>query len=465
MHDTVSKIRAYYHSDLDKITGRLEEFLAIPSISAFSEYLPECERCAAWVAKELSDLGFEIEMVDTGYKPLVFARSKSESKDAPTVLFYGHYDVQPVDNDWSSNPFELTNRDGRFFARGAQDNKGQIMYVLSALRALKDSGSELPNLKFLIEGEEESGSKGIAKVLPELADRIKADYLLVCDSTSPEEGVGCLTLSLRGYVKMKLSVRGPKTELHSGHHGGYVMNPLNALQHAMGSLIGEDGTGSHYECKIPGFYDGAALPPRELIEAAAHFDPDLDTYLRQTGVPPAFGDPALSFTERTGLRPSIDIHNTHSGWGKEGDIGFKTAIPASAEAYFSIRYVSGQDPEALFRATKSFLEAHFPPGVSFNLENLGYGMPLMLSPGSPGFDEAKRALETVGDGGKAAIIFGGGSIPIVSSLIEHSGASPILFGFGTPEDNIHGTDESFSWVQFEKGMAAIATFLTTLKKR
>ncbi len=448
------EIEAVFDKNLEQYLSEWKEFLEFPSISMEPEHADSCVRCARWLNSHLESIGFSSRIIETSSHPMVFAKHAGEPT-APTVLFYGHYDVQPVDpiDAWETPPFEPNIRNNRMYARGAQDNKGQILYTLKAMESLLKLGEFMPTVKVLIEGDEEFGSKGIIDALPELREDIKADLLLVTDTGTVSSGAPTIIMGLRGILHMSLKLKGPGHDLHSGSHGGVAPNPATEICRLLATL--HDDTG---RIAIKGFYDDVAEPSDEEKELAnAGFNED--QYISETGIPPTAGEKNYTPAERIGFRPSIDINGVSGGYSGPG---IKTVIPDHADARISARLVPGQDPEKCAQLIADHLMQKTPDGMKLEIPGrLTAGGALSVNPNSKFVAHAKAVLSELSDK-DVAFRWEGASIPIVASLAEMSGAEPILAGFGSDEDNVHAPNESFSLDRFRQGFMYVASMLCSL---
>jgi acetylornithine deacetylase/succinyl-diaminopimelate desuccinylase-like protein len=445
----------YYSTHHERFITEWKEFLSFKSISTDPAFHEDCEQCARWVQSHLTKLGFSAEVWETASKPVVFAeRLGNPSK--PSILFYGHYDVQPVDplDLWQTGPFEPQIRDGRMYARGAEDNKGQVFSYFKALEALLATGADLPTIKVIIEGEEECGSEALHAGLPGWSERIKADILMVADTGMVAEGLPTITMGLRGIAHCEVRAYGPKMDIHSGVYGGMVLNPLQALSRLLASLHKDDGS-----VAVPGFYDGVA-PPTDKERSLANGAPvNIDEVVNFLGVPLGGGEKGYTPLERRGLRPTLEINGI--GGGYQG-AGGKTVIPSHAIAKLSMRLVAGQDPDRVLGAVVSFLKRNPPEGITFEVVDDGVGGPaLQLPADSAVLDFAQVAIRKA-FGRDPAYTWEGASIPIIPLLSQAAGAAPLLVGFGMPEDNIHSPNESYSLRQFEEGFRYVSSFYSCL---
>ncbi|MDP6525294.1 MAG: M20/M25/M40 family metallo-hydrolase [Kiritimatiellia bacterium] len=444
-----------FEQNLDVYIDDWKRFLEFASVGTIPEHDQDCVDCADWLMRRLGKIGFQSEILRTDTKPCVFAERKGDPKH-PVVLFYGHYDVQPADpiEKWDSPPFEPSLRNGRMYARGAEDNKGQVLFVIEALEALVQQDALNATVKVILEGEEESGSKGISASLSEWRDRLAADILMVCDTGTVRSGAPTIIMGLRGIIFLSVHLTGPDHDLHSGVHGGVAPNPAQGVAELIASLHNADGS-----VAVPGFYDGVQ-PPSENERVLANSVPfDKESYLRDTGVEPVAGEQRYTQTERIGFRPTIDINGVNSGYSGEGA---KTIIPSSATAKLSARLVPGQDPSDALDAIIDHLEAQVPAGLELEVTDTEVAGPgFRLDFDSALVNRAKLVLDQLSDQ-DTAFLWEGASIPVVSALAEASGAEPLLVGFGREEDRIHAVNESFSIEQFRDGFLYAALFLASL---
>jgi acetylornithine deacetylase/succinyl-diaminopimelate desuccinylase-like protein len=430
------------------------ELLAFQSVSTDPTYDGDCVRCAEWLVRHLTAIGLRSRLLSTSSKPVVFAEHIGRP-GAPTVLFYGHYDVQPVDpvELWTSPPFQATLRNGRLYARGAEDNKGQLFYVIKAIESLIAAQSLDCTVRIFLEGEEESGSDGIAGAMrswPEL----KGDVLMVCDTGTPKPGTVAITMGLRGIVKLTARLTGPTKDLHSGVHGGIAPNPATQMARLVASLHDERG-----RIAVAGYYDGVApiAPEDKELANIELFTPA--QYVGMVGVPPVGGETDYTLAERRGFRPTIEINGIHSGYDGPGS---KTIIPSSAMVKITSRIVGGQEPERCLGLLVDHLKRHTPAGLTLEISEEGVGGPaLLLSSRSPLIQKAREVIASITDQ-PVVCIWEGASIPIVAELAAVSGAEPLLVGFATEEDNIHAPNESFSIAQFRDGYLYAAAMLQAL---
>lgn len=445
----MSAIEDYLQRHGDEFLAELFELLRIPSVSADPDRAGDVETAARWVADKLAAAGFASEVVATEGHPIVYAESP-RVEGRPTVLVYGHYDVQPADplELWKSPPFEPEIRDGYIYGRGATDDKGQMLTHLFSARAWIEAGGGLPvNLKYLIEGEEEVGSEALAGFIAENTQRLACDAIVVSDGGQFAPGQPAITYGLRGIAYFEVTVRGPDRDLHSGSFGGSITNPALALARMLSGLIDEAG-----RVQLPGFYEDVVPLPDEERRALAGLPFDERQYLEQAGVSGTWGESGYSLLERRWARPTYDICGLTSGYQGAGG---KTIIPHKASAKVSFRLVPNQSPEKVGEALAAMLPKIAPPGVVVEVEPL-HGAPSLLVPlDSPRVKAARRALEYAF--GRAPVMTReGGSIPIVATLREKLGADTLLLGWGQDDDNAHSPNERFSVADFHRGIRASA---------
>jgi acetylornithine deacetylase/succinyl-diaminopimelate desuccinylase-like protein len=437
----------------DEFIDGWERFLEFPSISADPQHAADCRNCAEWLGAHIKAVGFEVSIKETGDGPPVVFGERPGNSDKPVVLFYGHYDVQPVDplEEWNTPPFEPTLRDGRLYARGAEDNKGQVFYTIKAIESLIAAEVDLPTIKVIIEGEEEYGSGGISRALDEWCDMLRADVLLVHDTGTASSGAPTITMGLRGIAHLSAELEAANHDLHSGLHGGLAPNPAQGIAAMVAGLFNSDGS-----VAVAGFYDGV-LPPNDIEKKLAESEPfDEEEYRRLVGTEARGGQQGVAAVERVGFLPSLDINGIHSGYG--GD-GMKTVIASKAIAKISMRLVPNQNPARVLAAVRDHLRASVPAGMRLRITDYGVGGPgFRLDPESEIARKAHGALEEL-DQGDVVFLWSGASIPIVTALAEASGATPLLVGFGHEDDHIHAPNESFSLEQFRSGFIYSALLL------
>ncbi len=427
-----------------------QSFLRIPSVGALPAHAADVRRCAEWLAAALTDAGIEhAEVSETAGHPVVYA-DWLRAPDAPTVIVYGHYDVQPADplDLWTSPPFEPVVVDGRMLGRGAADDKGQIHAHLSAAAGLLATRGSLPvNVRYVFEGEEESSSPSLDAWLEANRERLAADAVIISDTGFFEGNIPSLTVSLRGLMYAQIDVTGPPIDLHSGGHGGVVQNPVLALAHILDAIKGPDG-----RVRIPGFYDDVIELTDAERAAIAALPFDEDAYREALGVDALTGESGYSVLERRSTRPTFDAHGIWGGF--QGD-GPKTIIPAHAHAKVSSRLVADQDPARIFAALQAFVADVAPPGLTVTVRNLGLGRPSRTPTDLPVVRAAERALAAI-FGQHPIHIREGGSIPVTASFERILGLPVVLLGFSQPHEHAHAPNEWFSLANYEGAIRAIA---------
>lgn len=452
----VDQLRALYKKNESQALRDYFTFLKFKSISTDPEYAGEVFRCADWLFKYLQDIGFKVDLWPTNGYPTLFASHMGAGPDKPTLLIYNHYDVQPVDplEEWKSPPFEPTVRNGQVYARGAQDNKGQCFYTIQALKALLERDQKLPvNIKLIIEGEEESGSNGLAKILDKHQQELKADYLAIVDVGLRDPNTPSVTLGVRGLVTLDVIVQGSSTDLHSGSHGGLAYNPLHALVDLLAKLRDDSG-----KITIPNFYKNVG-PITEEEKAPLSLKFDLKQYESTYGIPPTGGEKALSPLERNWLRPTLEINGISGGYS---GVGFKTVIPAKAQAKISCRLVPNQDPQKIGALVAKYLEENAPLGVKVEVHiHPGGGKAVRAGSSSKIVQAFARAFGEVFRA-PCEYIFEGASIPIVTQLASVSQAEVVLVGLGLGDDQIHAPNEHFGLDRVERGFIIMARTLEIL---
>lgn len=447
---TDAALEAHLQSTTAARLADFESFLRIPSIGALPAHAADVRRCAHWLADALTAAGLEhAEVSETTGHPVVYA-DWLHAPDAPTVIVYGHYDVQPVDplDLWTSPPFEPVVVDGRMLARGAADDKGQIHAHLSAAAGLIATRGRLPvNVRYIFEGEEESSSPSLDTWLEDNRERLAADAVIISDTGFFEGNIPSLTVSLRGLMYAQIDVTGSPVDLHSGGYGGVVQNPILALAHILDAIKGPDG-----RVRIPGFYDDVIELTEAERAAMAALPFDEEAYRAAIGVDTLVGEGGYTVLERRSTRPTFDAHGIWGGF--QGD-GPKTIIPAHAHAKVSSRLVADQDPAAIFEALRAFVAEVAPPGVSVTVRGLGLGRPSRTPTDLPVVRAAERALEQVF--GQAPIhIREGGSIPVTASFERILGLPVVLLGFSQPHEQAHAPNEWFLLDNYEGAIRAIA---------
>ncbi len=426
------------------------EFLRIPSVSAKSENKQDIERAAKWVSDHLRAAGFpKVEIVPTNLHPLVYAESL-EAPGAPTVLFYGHYDVQPAEplELWTSPAFEPESRDGNLYGRGTADDKGQVHIHIKALESIYKLHGKFPvNIKVLIEGEEEVGSVSLWDYVQENKEKLKADALIVSDTSMLGTGAPSITYGLRGLNYYQIELTGPARDLHSGVYGGAVPNPLTILAELFAKLHDK-----HFRVAVPGFYDDVDTVYAAERKALKKLPWKLKDFERAVGAPGYFGEKGFSTIERLWIRPTLELNGIWGGYQGEGA---KTVIPSKAYAKFSTRLVPKQSPQKIARLVEKQIRKLLPKSVHCKFEVLSTGKPWVAAFHAPIFQVAQNALEK-GFGKKAVFIREGGSIPFVTQMHDTFKIPCVLIGFGLPDENAHAPDEHIALENYFGGIKAIA---------
>ncbi len=441
-------IEKYFNDNQEQILKEWFTLLRLPTLSTETLRLSDCARAAAWLKKYLTPVGFEVEIQtpESGLPvPVLFAERKSLHAET-TVLLYGHYDVQPAEPlaEWKTPPFEPEVRNGRVYARGAQDNKGQVFAFIQGIKALVESGERVPNIKIVIEGQEESGSAGLLELVPGMADRIKADVLAVSDTGCAADGRPAIIAALRGIQNLTVTLKGPGYDLHSGVHGGTAPNPAQGMAKLLATLHNDDGS-----IAVEGFCDDIIPPSAKEAELACSSQQSEEDYKKEIGCPPYGGERSIEPALRAGFHPTIEINGIYSGHNGPGP---KTVIPSEAGAKLSMRLVPGQKIDKTLPAVKRHLEEHCPQGMAISFSEEVTGAPGFRLPiNSPVFRVAEEVLKEMDERGPV-FKWEGASIPVVAALQEYSGAAPLLVGFGREEDKIHCPNESFGLDQFKQVM-------------
>ncbi len=443
-------IETFIAENEDRFLEELKQFLRIPSIGALPQHSEDMVRCAQFAVDSLLSAGMHrVEAMPTGGAPVVYAEWLG-APGAPTVLVYGHYDVQPVDplDLWTTPPFDPQVRDGELYARGAADDKGQLfMHVKSAEAHIQVNGRVPVNLKFLLEGEEEIGSTHLDAFLAANRDLLAADFVVVSDTGWFDRGVPSLCYGLRGLAYLQVDLKGANSDLHSGSFGGAVANPTQVLAGMIAALKDERG-----HITVPGFYDRVRpLAPEERLRfASLPFDDA--RYRRDLGVPTLWGEEGYTTLERTWARPTLDVNGIWGGFTGEGS---KTVLPARASAKISCRLVPDQDPDEILDLLEARLRELVPPTVAMSVQRLGAGKPVITPLDHPAVQAASRAVERAFQK-PVAFVRSGGSIPIVASFQERLGIPTVLMGMSLPDDHAHAPDERFPLENFFGGIRASA---------
>jgi acetylornithine deacetylase/succinyl-diaminopimelate desuccinylase-like protein len=452
----------YYEDTIVRKMDDLIRFLRIPSISADPAYRGEVRLAAEYVRAWLHRAGLEnaqlIDSPEPGAHPIVYA-DWTHAPGQPTLLLYGHYDVQPPDplDEWISPPFEPAIRDGSIYARGAADDKGQLFILMeSVAQSLRNNGGHLPvNVKFLIEGEEESGGRHIDRFVTENAPSLSADAAVICDTAMFAPGIPSLTTGLRGIVYGEIRVQGAAHDLHSGDYGGVAPNAVEAVAQIIASLKSREG-----KILIPGFYDRVLAPSAMEIDAWNRLPFDPEQFRRQeVGSTALTGEEGFDPLTRMWARPTFEVHGILGGYTGEGA---KTVIPATSSAKISLRLVPGQSPEEVAAQVAAAVEAACPAGVTARFILMHAASPSLIDPGNPFLSKAAQAMETV-FGNTTVYIRCGGSIPIVNLFNHKLGISTVMPGFGLPDDQIHAPNEKLSISNYIQGIASMVQYYEDLR--
>ncbi len=437
-----------------RFVEELKALLRIPSISTLPEHKGDCRLAAESLAAELKRIGMEhVRLIETQGHPLVYG-DWLHATGKPTALVYGHYDVQPPDplDEWLSPPFEPTERDGNIYARGAVDDKGQVVAQVKALESLLAATGKLPiNVRVIFEGEEEVGGEGIADFVASRPPELKADFALVSDTELFAPGLPTLCVGLRGMIYTELEVRSSRTDLHSGVYGGTAPNSFVSLAQILAKLKDEEG-----KILIPGFYDDVIPPSAEELATWKKLPFDEEHYrISEVGSKQLVGEKGYTVLERTWARPTLDVHGIPGGFT---GAGAKTVIPAKATAKVSMRLVPGMTPAKAFALYKSYVEKIAPAGVDVEVRLIHSGDPCVVAVNNPYIQAATRALHEVWSK-DTVFIRSGGSIPIVGDFDRHLGLPSVMMGFGLPDDNLHAPNEKFHLKNFELGIISLIRFM------
>ncbi len=447
----MDKVKDYIEANKERFVSELFELLCIPSISAETAHEPDMRRCAEWLAAALVQAGADrAEVMPTEGNPVVYAEKTIDPK-APTVLVYGHYDVMPVDprGEWRTDPFEPVVANGRIWGRGADDDKGQLWMHAKAFEAMCATGSLPCNVKFMLEGEEEIGSASLYRFCAEHRKLLRADIILVSDTSMLSMQTPSITCGLRGLAYMEVEVAGPDKDLHSGLFGGAVANPANVLARLVAGLTDAGG-----RVTIPGFYDDVRelTPAQRKAFNRAPFS--LRAYKKSLSIGDVEGEAGYTTLERTGIRPSLDVNGIWGGYTGEGT---KTVIPSKASAKISMRLVPNQDYRKIAKLFGKHFRAVAPKSVKVRVTALHGGMPYVAPTDMPAYRAAEKAVyDTFGK--KPLPFYSGGSIPVISGFESILGIKSLLLGFGLAEDAIHSPNESFGLEQFYRGLETIPLF-------
>lgn len=457
MNLEISNLQKWYQEHRETVLGDYFKFLKFKSISTDPAFDKETKECANWLVDYLIHIGMEAESWPTSGKPVIFAKHCKAGKDKPTLLVYQHYDVQPVDplELWKSDPFTATVRDGNVYARGAEDNKGQCFYTITAIKALLELCDRLQfNLKLFIEGEEESGSRGTREVFAAKGKELESDYLLVVDSGLPGPNIPAITLGIRGIITLEVVCRTASGDMHSGTFGGVAYNPNRALATALAKLWDEKG-----KVAIPKFYDDVEELSAKDLEMY-HLEIDEEKVKREFGLKALCPEPGYTIGQSSSIRPTVEINGMSGGYTGEG---FKTVLPAESKAKISCRLVPHQDPAKICENLKEHLLRNLPKGLEVEI-NIDQGSPAFRSKHDSFIAKlvAKAYEEVLGKPCQYCLM--GGSIPITVELAHYSQADTVLMGYGLDSDQIHAPNEHFGLDRFEQGFLTMGRIFGKLNE-
>lgn len=450
--DHLKELDRYFTENRSAHLAELNDFLSIPSISSLSGHKEDMKKAAEWLAGSLESAGLEnISIDETAGHPVVYA-DWLHAEGQPTLLIYGHYDVQPVDplELWDSAPFEPEVRDNKLYARGASDDKGQVFMHVKAVEALFKTNGKLPvNVKFCIEGEEEIGSPNLPAYVEDNQDKLAADVIVISDTGMQGPGQPAVCYGLRGLAGVQIDVKGAKGDLHSGLYGGGVQNAIHALVELLASFRDKEGT-----ITVDGFYDDVRPATEEEREEYRKLGFDEDALKKELGVSELFGETGYSHLERTWTRPTLEINGAFGGFSGEG---IKTVLPAEAGAKITCRLVPDQDPDDIVQKLRSHIEKNKPAGVTVEVTEFDKGKPFLTPYDHPAIQAAGTSYERVYQV-PTAYTRGGGSIPIVAAFDEILGLPVVLMGFGLSSENFHAPNEHFHLENFDKGLRVIGDY-------
>ncbi len=460
MSQSSEKARKYSRDHAERFRHELHELLRIPSLSGDPARAADVKHAAEWLASHLHALGLKsARVMPTGGHPVVYGEWMGAGPNKPTVLVYGHYDVVPavMEDGWDHPPFEPIEKDGKIYARGATDDKGQMFIHVKALESwLEANGGAPTNVKFLLEGEEEISSPNLAPFIKKNLDLLKADVCVISDSSMRSIQEPAVTHSLRGMTYIQLEVHGPKDDLHSGFWGGATHNPALALVEILGKLYNPDNT-----IAVPGFYDDVVSLKPDEREMIAKNELTEEQFKKATGVPAVWGDKKYTIRERVSARPTLDINGLWSGYSGPGP---KTIIPSKAGAKLSSRLVANQDPEKIYSLLKKYIESITPPTVKVKVSLITKGKPALIPFDLPEMQAASRAYEK-GWGHKPLFTRGGGSIPIVADISDMMKIPVVMMGYGLDSDGLHAANEHYTIEMFHRGIETAIVYLDELAQQ
>jgi len=456
----LDKALEYKKTHADHFKAQLKELLAIPSVSTLPEHHADVERAAAWLAEDMRQIGFEtVEVIPTNYHPVVYAEWMGAGKSALTILVYCHYDVQPAEmaDGWHTNPFEPTEKDGKIYARGAIDSKSNVMAQLKAAEALLGTGTSPINIKLMFEGDEESASEAMTEFVTANRERLKADVVVICDGSMADREQPDIAYGLRGVVSMEVEVWGPKQDVHSGHYGGTVHNPIQALAEIIAQLHHPDGS-----VAVLGFYDDVlSLEAEERAELEKAL-PWIETEWKEVAAAPQqWGEVGYNLHERIGARPTLEINGIKGGWAEEG---FKTVLPHKALAKISCRLVANQKSASIYEKVRDYIAQITPPTVRSETRLISIGEPALVDRHSPAMQAAIRAIERSWDK-RPFFVREGGSIPVVVDLQRELGAPVVLLSFGYKGCGAHGPNEHVYLDMWYRGIQTMIYFYDEIARR
>jgi len=449
----------YLTENREQLLKKLNDFLSIPSVSTDSVHKKDINEAAGFLETYLTEIGFDqVEQQETAGHPLIYAQYNQAGPDAPTVLFYGHYDVQPVDpiELWESDPFKPEVRDGRLYARGSSDDKGQVFMHLAVFEAFMKTEGKLPiNVKVCIEGEEEIGSENLYEVLHDKKELFAADFAVISDSGMVAKNQPTILYGLKGFTGIEITATGPDHDLHSGMYGGAIRNPIMALAHILTSMKNEEE-----EVTIDGFYDGVEPLSDEERELIANVQGE--DYPASTGAPETVSEKGYTAKEHTMARPTFEINGIYGGYQGEGT---KTIIPSSATAKITCRLVPGQDPEKIQTLLEQHVHKHAPTGVTVKIEKEKLSAKAYkVEPDHPLIEKAAESY-TKAFGKDTVYVRMGGSIPVVEWIEAIYNIPIVLLGFGTPDDRLHSPNESFPLDSLDKGMETLVYYWKSVHQK